>query len=121
MALKNRVLHLIKITEQLRGLIQAQLDGKTEQINIQQKNLNSLYDSFVNIYGRLNDKKTKKVFRDDCSYPLLCSLEIFDNEQNFLREKQMYFLSRRLIQQKHIKMSKLHKKLLLHPCLSMHE
>ena len=52
--------------------------------------LNQVYDAYVKHYGRLNAQANRLVFRDDHSYPLLCSLEILDPMGNFVRKADMF-------------------------------
>ena len=41
-------------------------------------------------YGRLCTRGNHLAFSDDSSYPLLCSLEVLDNEGNFSRKADMF-------------------------------
>ncbi len=49
-----------------------------------------LYDAYVKKYGRLCTRGNHLAFSDDGSYPLLCSLEVLDNEGNFARKADMF-------------------------------
>lgn len=80
---KKRILGLHEIRNITRQIISEQLDGCSDQrLNDLQNELNAKYDDFVKLYGYINDKSNKKVFRDDNDYPLLCSLEIVDEDKN---------------------------------------
>ena len=51
------------------------------------------YDAFTAQYGLLNDRKNGRLFEDDSSYYLLCSLENLD-EQGQLKSKADMFTQR---------------------------
>lgn len=91
-----RVRGLCKIREVVRELIDAQMNGHSdEKIKEGQQHLNYLYDSFVKKHGRINSRGNSLAFRGDTDYPLLCSLEVLDEEDHF-KEKAAFF-SRRTI------------------------
>ena len=52
--------------------------------------MNSLYDIYVEEYGRINSRGSYLAFGSDESYYLLCSLEILDDEGNFKRKADMF-------------------------------
>lgn len=92
-----RIKGMIKIRDSARKLIDLQLNGaKDEAIQSEQARLNLLYDNFQKKYGRLNSSGNRLAFRQDSSYPLLCSLEVLDEEGNFKRKADMF--SKRTIQ-----------------------
>lgn len=92
-----RIKGMIKIRDSARKLIDLQLNGaKDEAIQSEQARLNLLYDNFQKKYGRLNSPGNRLAFRQDSSYPLLCSLEVLDEEGNFKRKADMF--SKRTIQ-----------------------
>lgn len=89
-----RVRGLCKIREVVRELIDAQMNGHSdEKIKAGQQQLNYLYDSFVKKHGRINSRGNSLAFRGDTDYPLLCSLEILDEEDHF-KEKAAFFSKR---------------------------
>jgi len=47
-----------------------------DELNICRQKLNDAYDTFVGKYGAIG--KVSKCFRDDIDYPIVCSLETFD-------------------------------------------
>ncbi len=92
-----RIKGMIGIRDSARKLIDLQLNGaKEEAIQSEQARLNLLYDNFQKKYGRLNSSGNRLAFRQDSSYPLLCSLEVLDEEGNFKRKADMF--SKRTIQ-----------------------
>ena len=62
-------------------MIDLQLNGENEkEFQSEQQHLNHIYDIFYKKYGVINGKTNKKLFQKDSSYPLLCSLEIIDED-----------------------------------------
>lgn len=80
---KKRILGLHEIRQITRHLINIQMEGCSEEELIKaQKELNDKYDSFVNKYGSINSRGNALAFREDSDYPLLCSLEVLDEDGN---------------------------------------
>lgn len=87
----ERVKGLIAIREATRDLIYIQSRGCTqEELKHYQKTLNERYDNFVKSNGHISSRANSLVFSDDSDYPLLCSLEIEDNEKNIIKT-DMFF------------------------------
>lgn len=79
----ERIKGLHKLREITRDIINMQLNGSTsEELKKAQQLLNDRYDSFVSKYGIINSKANSLAFRDDSDYPLLCSLEVLDEDKN---------------------------------------
>ncbi len=94
----NRVKGLIAIRECVRKLIEYQTeDYPYTMIQQEQTNLNALYDAFEKKYKHINTRANKSVFGDDSSFCLLSSLEVLDDEGNFVRKADMF--SKRTIRQ----------------------
>ena len=95
----NRIKGLIEIRDCVRTLIDYQTeDWPAEDIQAEQKKLNSLYDAYVEKYGRINSRGNSIAFRMDSAYFLLASLEVLDDERNFVRKADMF--TKRTIKQK---------------------
>lgn len=87
---ENRIKGMIAIRDSVRRLIDLQTNNyPDEEINAEQNNLNTVYDSFVAKYGYLNSRANASVFTEDSSYFLICSLEIF-KEGKFERKADMF-------------------------------
>jgi N12 class adenine-specific DNA methylase len=96
---QNRIKGLIAIRDCVRKLIEYQTeDYPDEIIEREQKKLNALYDDFQEKYGLINSRGNSTAFSEDSSYCLLCSLEVLDDEGNFIRKADMF--SKRTIKQK---------------------
>ena len=93
----ERVKGMIGIRDSARRLIDLQLAGADDtEIQSEQAKLNRLYDAFSAKYGLLNSTGNKLAFEQDSSYPLLCSLEIINEEGKLERKADMF--TRRTIQ-----------------------
>lgn len=88
---ENRIRGMIELRECVRRLIEYQTQGyPDEDIQAEQKKLNSLYDSFTAKYGLINSRGNKLAFSEDSSYCLLCSLEVLDEQGNLKRKADMF-------------------------------
>ena len=91
---KGRVTGMVELRQIVNDLIDQQLnDYPDEDIKATQERLNAAYDAFVAKYGLLNDRKNGRLFEQDSSYYLLCSLENLD-EQGQLKSKAAMFTKR---------------------------
>ena len=91
---KGRVTGMVELRQIVNELIQQQLeDSPDEDIKATQERLNAAYDAFTAKYGLLNDRKNGRLFEQDSSYYLLCSLENLD-EQGQLKSKADMFSKR---------------------------
>ena len=87
----SRIKGMIEIRDCVRNLIELQLeDYPNEDIKREQAKLNSLYYKFTKSYGLINSRANEKAFSEDDSYYLLCSLEIVDENKNFVRKADMF-------------------------------
>ena len=88
---ENRVRGMIALRDCTRQLIEYQAENYPDEIiRREQEKLNGLYDAYVKKYGRLYTRGNNLAFSDDSSYPLLCSLEVLDNEGSFARKADMF-------------------------------
>jgi len=95
----NRIKGLIGIRDCVRTLIEYQTEDWPDQdIQAQQWKLNTLYDAFVDKYGRINSRANSSAFSIDSAYFLLTSLEVLDDERNFVRKADMF--TKRTIKQR---------------------
>ena len=91
---KGRVTGMVELRQIVNELIDQQLnDYPDEDIKATQERLNAAYDAFTAKYGLLNDRKNGRLFEQDSSYYLLCSLENLD-EQGQLKSKAAMFTKR---------------------------
>ena len=91
---KGRVTGMVELRQIVNELIDQQLnDYPDEDIKATQERLNAAYDAFTAKYGLLNDRRNGRLFEQDSSYYLLCSLENLD-EQGQLKSKTAMFTKR---------------------------
>ena len=91
---KERVKGMVELRGLVNELIAYQLeDFPDADIAAKQAELNATYDAFTAKYGLLNDRKNGRLFEDDSSYYLLCSLENLD-ENGKLKSKADMFTKR---------------------------
>ena len=92
---KARIVGMCGIREIMHELINAQLDGMSQDyIHDIMQRLNEAYDKFVKSYGFINSNENKRAFCDDVEYTLLCALEnpVEDTyEKAAIFEKQTIF------------------------------
>ena len=99
MTAENRIKGLIEIRDCVRTLIEYQTEDYPDyEIKKQQYKLNEIYDKFNKKYGRINSRANSSAFSSDNSYFLLTSLEVLDEEGNFVRKADMF--NKRTIKQK---------------------
>lgn len=99
MTAENRIKGMIAIRDCVRTLIEYQTEDYSDaEIQAEQARLNELYDDFSKKYGLINARANNSAFSSDSSYCLLSSLEVLDDEGNFIRKADMF--SKRTIKQK---------------------
>ena len=93
----ERIRGLIHVRDAAREVLRVQLDDYPEHIikEAQQK-LNNLYDQFVRDNGIINSRANELAYSDDPDYPLLCSLEMVNDETKEVCKSDIF--SKRTIQ-----------------------
>lgn len=96
---ESRIKGMIAIRDCVRTLIEYQTEDYPDaDIKAEQEKLNGLYDDFSKKYGMINARANNSAFSSDSSYCLLSSLEVLDDEGNFVRKADMF--TKRTIKQK---------------------
>ena len=99
---KGRVKGMVELRQIVHDLIDLQMeDAPDDAIREKQSELNAAYDAFFKEYGLLNDRKNGRLFEDDSSYYLLCSLENLD-ENGKLKSKADMFTKRTIRPERNI-------------------
>ena len=99
---KGRVKGMVELRQIVHELIDLQMeDDPDDAIREKQSKLNAAYDAFSKEYGLLNDRKNGRLFEDDSSYYLLCSLENLD-ENGKLKSKADMFTKRTIRPERNI-------------------
>lgn len=90
-AMEERIRLMDEIRTVTRQLIFIQTEGcSDEELRFQQKLLNEKYDAYVGKYGPITGRGSKQAFQDDADYPLLCSLEVVDEDGNVKKADMFY-------------------------------
>ena len=78
---RARISGMIEIRDAARRLLAAQVSTDDEaKIKVYQVALNAAYDLFISRHGFISSRANTLAFRDDPDFPLLLSLEIYDEE-----------------------------------------
>lgn len=97
---KDKIKDYIAVKNALKDVIEKQKEDFSDlDIQNSQLKLNEAYDDFVAKYGIINDKNNIKLLRDDSNFPLLSSIEILDNDNNF-KAKGDIFTKRTIVKAK---------------------
>ncbi len=89
--MEERIRYMDEIRNVTRQLIFIQTEGcSEEELKYQQKLLNDKYDAYVKKYGYLTGQSNMRAFRDDADYPLLCSLEVVDEDGRVEKADMFY-------------------------------
>lgn len=79
---KNRIKGMIEIRDCVKNLLEMQTNDYPDyDIEKEQHRLIEIYDKFVKKYGYINSRGNSTAFSDDSSYFLICSLEVFKNDE----------------------------------------
>lgn len=90
-AMEERIRFMDEIRTVTRQLIFIQTEGcSDEELKFQQKLLNEKYDAYVRKYGPVTGRGSRQAFQDDADYPLLCSLEVVD-EDGSVKKADMFY------------------------------
>lgn len=90
-AAEERIRLMDEIRTITRQLIFIQTEGcSSEELAAQQKLLNGRYDAYIKKYGPLTGRGSSQAFRDDADYPLLCSLEVVDEDGKVEKADMFY-------------------------------
>ena len=88
---KARVTGMVELRQIVNQLIQEQLDDYPDAaVQKTQARLNDAYDVFTKKYGLLNDRRNARLFEQDSSYYLLCSLENLDENKQLKSKADMF-------------------------------
>jgi N12 class adenine-specific DNA methylase len=87
----ERVRGMVGLRDSTRRLIDLQMAGADDAaVQDEQKELNTLYDTFAKKYGLINSSGNRRAFDRDSSYSLICSLEVLDEDGNLERKADMF-------------------------------
>ena len=81
---KEKIKDYLELNDALKDVIYKQKEDFSEaEIKESQGKLNSVYDSFSKKHGFVNNLSNTRALREDSNFPLVSSIEILDEEENF--------------------------------------
>lgn len=87
----SRVEGMIRVRDALRELMDAERAGAGDaEVSALQGALNTAYDAYTAAHGLISSRANSAAFGQDSSYPLLCALEVLDEDGGLLRKADMF-------------------------------
>ncbi|WP_105179141.1 helicase-related protein [Streptococcus suis] len=81
---KEKIKDYLKLNEALKDVIYKQKeDFSDDEVKKSQEKLNEIYDSFSKKHGYVNNLSNTRALKEDSNFPLVSSIEILDEEENF--------------------------------------
>lgn len=81
---KEKIKDYLKLNEALKDVIYKQKeDFSDDEVKKAQDKLNEIYDSFSKKHGYVNNLSNTRALKEDSNFPLVSSIEILDEEENF--------------------------------------
>ncbi|ETS97514.1 helicase-related protein [Streptococcus sp. OBRC6] len=81
---KEKIKDYIELNAALKDVIYKQKeDFREEEIKASQEKLNEVYDNFSKKHGFVNNLSNTRALKEDSNFPLVSSIEILDEEENF--------------------------------------
>lgn len=99
---KEKIKDYLELNEGLKDVIYKQKeDFSDDEVKKSQEKLNEIYDSFSKKHGYINNLSNTRALKEDSNFPLVSSIEILDEEENF-KAKGDIFLKRTITKAKTI-------------------
>lgn len=99
---KEKIKDYLELNEALKYVIYKQKeDFSDDEVKKAQEKLNEVYDSFSKKHGYVNNLSNTRALKEDSNFPLVSSIEILDEEENF-KAKGDIFSKRTIIKAKTI-------------------
>ena len=81
---KEKIKDYLELNDALKDVIYKQKEDFSEaEIKESQDKLNAVYDNFSKKHGFVNNLSNTRALREDSNFPLVSSIEILDEEENF--------------------------------------
>lgn len=81
---KEKIKDYLKLNDALKDVIYKQKENfSEEEIKASQYKLNEVYDNFSKKHGFINNLSNTRALKEDSNFPLVSSIEILDEEDNF--------------------------------------
>lgn len=88
---QSRIKGLIEVRDALRRVVDLQVaDASDAALSQAQGELGRIYDSFTAKHGTISSRGNSLAFAQDSSYPLMCALEVLDEDGNFVAKADMF-------------------------------
>ena len=99
---KEKIKDYLELNEVLKDVIYKQKEDFTDnEVKEAQEKLNEVYDRFSKKHGYVNNISNTRALKEDSNFPLVSSIEILDEEENF-KEKGDIFTKRTITKAKAI-------------------
>ena len=81
---KEKIKDYLELNEVLKDVIYKQKEAfSDDEVKKAQEKLNEVYDSFSKKHGYVNNLSNTRALKEDSNFPLVSSIEILDEEENF--------------------------------------
>ena len=81
---KEKIKDYLELNTTLKDVIYKQKeDYSDDEVKKAQEKLNEVYDNFSNKHGFVNNLSNTRALKEDSNFPLVSSIEILDEEENF--------------------------------------
>ena len=81
---KEKIKDYLELNAALKDVIYKQKeDFSDDEVKRAQEKLNEIYDSFSKQHGYVNNLSNTRALKEDSNFPLVSSIEILDEEENF--------------------------------------
>ena len=81
---KEKIKDYLELNDALKDVIYKQKeDFSDDEVKKAQEKLNEIYDSFSKKHGYVNNLSNTRALKEDSNFPLVSSIEILDEEENF--------------------------------------
>lgn len=88
---KEKIKDYLDVMNALKDIIEKQKDDfSDEEIKESQAKLNEVYDNFSKKHGFINSLSNTRALKEDSNFPLVSSIEILDDEDNFKAKSDIF-------------------------------
>ncbi|MSS78825.1 DNA helicase, partial [Anaerococcus sp. WCA-380-WT-2B] len=88
---KEKIKDYLDVMNALKDVIEKQKDDfSDEEIKESQEKLNEVYDNFSKKHGFINSLSNTRALKEDSNFPLVSSIEILDDEDNFKAKSDIF-------------------------------
>lgn len=88
---KEKIRDYLVVVKALQDVIEKQRDDYSdEEIKSSQAKLNEVYDRFSDKHGFINSVSNTRALKEDSNFPLVSSVEILDDEDNFQAKADIF-------------------------------